>query len=43
MPIRARLPRAEHRGVFAGLDADGALLLNQQGALRVISAGEVFF
>jgi BirA family biotin operon repressor/biotin-[acetyl-CoA-carboxylase] ligase len=41
--IRARLPQAEHKGVFEGIDADGALLLNQQGTLRVISAGEVFF
>lgn len=42
-PIRARLPHAEHSGVFAGLNADGALLLNQQGRVRLISAGEVFF
>lgn len=41
--IRARLPREEHCGVFEGIDANGALLLNQNGALRVISAGEVFF
>jgi BirA family biotin operon repressor/biotin-[acetyl-CoA-carboxylase] ligase len=42
-PIRARLPHEEHSGVFAGLNGDGALLLNQQGRMRVISAGEVFF
>lgn len=43
MPIRARLPHQEHHGVFEGIDDHGALLLNQQGALRVIAAGEVFF
>ena len=42
-PIRARLPHEEHDGVFAGLDSDGALLLNQHGRVRVITAGEVFF
>jgi BirA family biotin operon repressor/biotin-[acetyl-CoA-carboxylase] ligase len=42
-PIRARLPREEHRGVFAGIDADGALLLDQQGRVRAITAAEVFF
>ncbi|HKU65036.1 MAG TPA: biotin--[acetyl-CoA-carboxylase] ligase [Rhizomicrobium sp.] len=41
--IRARLPDAVHEGVFEGLDASGALLLNQQGQLRAIAAGEVFF
>lgn len=42
-PIRARLPLEECLGVFEGLDADGALLLNQQGHMRAITAGEVFF
>jgi BirA family biotin operon repressor/biotin-[acetyl-CoA-carboxylase] ligase len=42
-PIRARLPREEHRGVFAGIDAGGALLLDQQGQIRTIAAAEVFF
>ena len=41
--IRARLPDATHEGVFVGLDASGALLLNQQGQMRAIAAGEVFF
>ena len=41
--IRARLPDAIHEGVFEGIDASGALLLNQQGQVRAISAGEVFF
>ena len=42
-PIRARLPQAEHSGVFQGINADGALLLDQQGQVRVIAAGEGFF
>jgi biotin-(acetyl-CoA carboxylase) ligase len=41
--MRARLPHEEHDGVFAGLDSQGALLLNQHGRVRVITAGEVFF
>ncbi len=41
--IRARLPDAVHEGVFEGVDASGALLLNQQGRMRTIAAGEVFF
>jgi BirA family biotin operon repressor/biotin-[acetyl-CoA-carboxylase] ligase len=42
-PIRARLPHEERNGVFEGIDANGALLLNEQGRVRPISAGEVFF
>ena len=42
-PIRARLPHEERHGVFEGIDADGALLLNEQGLVRPIAAGEVFF
>ena len=42
-PIRVRLPDAVHEGVFEGVDASGALLLNQQGRVRAIAAGEVFF
>jgi len=41
--IRARLPDATHEGVFEGIDTSGALLLNQQGHVRAIAAGEVFF
>lgn len=41
--IRARLPDAVHEGVFEGIDGAGALLLNQQGRVRAIAAGEVFF
>ena len=40
--IRVRLPRAELAGVFAGLDQDGALLLQTQAGARRIDAGEVF-
>ena len=39
----ARLPRETVEGVFADLDADGALILSQAGALRRIQAADVFF
>lgn len=42
-PIRARLPHETRMGVFEGIDAEGALLLNEGGQLRAIAAGEVFF
>jgi BirA family biotin operon repressor/biotin-[acetyl-CoA-carboxylase] ligase len=41
--IRARLAHEERRGAFEGIDASGALLLREQGGLRAIAAGEVFF
>ena len=41
--IRARLPHETRQGVFEGIDASGALLLNEQGRVRAIAAGEVFF
>jgi BirA family biotin operon repressor/biotin-[acetyl-CoA-carboxylase] ligase len=40
--IRARLPDRERIGVFEGIDADGALLLNEAGRTTAIAAGEVF-
>ena len=43
LPIRARLPHETREGVFEGIDANGALLLNEQGQVRAIAAGEVFF
>jgi BirA family biotin operon repressor/biotin-[acetyl-CoA-carboxylase] ligase len=44
LPIRARLASHETRhGIFEGIDASGALLLNEQGKLTAIAAGEVFF
>jgi BirA family biotin operon repressor/biotin-[acetyl-CoA-carboxylase] ligase len=42
-PITARLPNETRQGVFEGIDASGALLLNEQGQVRAIAAGEVFF
>jgi BirA family biotin operon repressor/biotin-[acetyl-CoA-carboxylase] ligase len=42
-PIRARLPNETREGVFEGIDQSGALLLNEQGSVRAIAAGEVFF
>lgn len=40
--IRVRLPKDELHGIFAGLDADGALLLETKTARRRVEAGEVF-
>jgi len=42
-PIRARLAQETRTGVFEGIDASGALLLNEGGSVRAIAAGEVFF
>lgn len=43
-PIEARLPGETVRGVFAGLDADGALLLDlADGGRREITAGAIYF
>jgi BirA family transcriptional regulator, biotin operon repressor / biotin---[acetyl-CoA-carboxylase] ligase len=42
--IRARLANHQTRsGLFEGIDEGGALLLNEQGHVRAIAAGEVFF
>jgi BirA family biotin operon repressor/biotin-[acetyl-CoA-carboxylase] ligase len=41
--IRARLPNETRSGIFEGIDEGGALLLNEQGRVRAIAAGEVFF
>jgi BirA family biotin operon repressor/biotin-[acetyl-CoA-carboxylase] ligase len=43
LPIRARLPHETREGVFEGIDSAGALLLNEQGRVSTIAAGEVFF
>lgn len=43
LPIRARLPHETREGVFEGIDSAGALLLNEQGQVSTIAAGEVFF
>ena len=42
-PIRVRLPNTELEGVFEDIDDDGALLLRAGGAVRRITAGDVFF
>jgi BirA family biotin operon repressor/biotin-[acetyl-CoA-carboxylase] ligase len=42
-PIHARLPHEERHGLFVGLGPDGALLLDEQGHTRAITAGEVYF
>jgi BirA family transcriptional regulator, biotin operon repressor / biotin---[acetyl-CoA-carboxylase] ligase len=41
-PIRVRLPAGESDGRFAGLDEEGALLLDTGAGLRRITAGDVF-
>ena len=41
--ICARLPHETRTGIFEGIDASGALLLSEQGNVRAIAAGEVFF
>lgn len=41
--IRARLADQERAGVFEGIDAEGALLLNEGNRTRAIAAGEVYF
>jgi BirA family transcriptional regulator, biotin operon repressor / biotin---[acetyl-CoA-carboxylase] ligase len=41
-PIRVRLEREELEGRFAGLDDDGALLLDLTSGRRRITAGDVF-
>lgn len=40
--IQVRLPGSTLEGVFADLDRDGALLLQQPGGRRQITAGDVF-
>lgn len=42
-PITVRLPREELHGRFAGIDGEGALVLETQDRSRKITAGEVFF
>lgn len=43
-PIRVRLEDRELTGVFAGLDSDGRLVLDQgEGRHMTVSAGDVFF
>jgi len=41
-PIRVRLPGEMREGLFAGLDSDGALLLDTGTGRQRIAAGEVF-
>lgn len=41
-PIRVRLADSESVGIFAGLDDDGALLLDAEAGRRRVTSGEVF-
>lgn len=42
-PISVNLPEGTLRGTFYGLDKDGCLLLNKDGEIIRITAGDVFF
>jgi BirA family biotin operon repressor/biotin-[acetyl-CoA-carboxylase] ligase len=41
-PIRVRLAAGESQGRFAGIDEEGALLLDDAGGRRRVAAGDVF-
>jgi BirA family transcriptional regulator, biotin operon repressor / biotin---[acetyl-CoA-carboxylase] ligase len=41
-PLRVKLPTGEERGSFAGLDANGHLLLESAGAIKSVMVGDVF-
>ncbi len=42
-PLIVRYSDTEERGTFAGLDAEGYLLLQQEDGIRRVLAGDVFF
>ena len=42
-PIRVNLPNEQLSGIFDGLDKEGSLLLNKDGEIIKITAGDVFF
>lgn len=42
-PVTVNLPNRKLRGTFYGLDKDGCLLLNKDGEIVKITAGDVFF
>ena len=42
-PVTVNLPNRKMRGTFYGLDKDGCLLLNKDGEIVKITAGDVFF
>lgn len=42
-PIEVRLENQTLSGIFEDIDEDGALLLDQDGVIRRITAGDVFF
>ncbi|MEX2628579.1 MAG: biotin--[acetyl-CoA-carboxylase] ligase [Tistlia sp.] len=41
-PIEVRLPKERLSGIFRDLDAEGHLLLEQDGTVRRVAAGEIF-
>jgi BirA family biotin operon repressor/biotin-[acetyl-CoA-carboxylase] ligase len=42
-PMTARLPQEKFKGVFKGIDADGALILSMEEGEKIIHAGDVHF
>lgn len=42
-PIRARLPHAEHNGIFEDIDGDGALILRTAQGRLVLPAADVYW
>ena len=40
--LRVKLPSGEERGIFAGLDGNGHLLLEVAGAIKSVMVGDVF-
>lgn len=42
-PIKANLPKITLEGTFAGIDTDGALLLQQTNQITKIYAGDIFY
>lgn len=42
-PMRIRLPEVTYHGIFKGLDNNGVLIAEIDGALRTFTAGEVHF
>jgi BirA family biotin operon repressor/biotin-[acetyl-CoA-carboxylase] ligase len=42
-PIVVKDRKEERNGIFAGLDREGRLLLDQNGHIEPVIAGDVFF
>lgn len=42
-PVTVNLPDRQLKGTFYGLDQDGCFLLNKEGEILKITAGDIFF